>query len=654
MTQEQFEALVQRLEVFSQKYPQQYQFRVGCIALLGYSYMVTILVIAIALLYGSIACFMAFIATAHSVSGAALKGLLILVAFLFVIIFAIFKAIWDALTIKIPTPTGLALSPKQVPELTKLVARLSQDIGINNLKRILVVPEFNASVIQIPQFGVFGIVHNYLVIGLPLLQSLTPNQFIAVLAHEFGHLSENHSKFESWIYRMSVAYSKLLDRRDREQSGGYLFTVFLNWYVPFLNAYSFVLRRRNEYIADSFAVKVAGASTAAHALMLSDIYALRIDETFWPEVYGMVPTVAEPPQNIFDRLATFVQTEIEPTTASELLDRCLAQKTSYHDTHPSLQDRLKAIGYLNTTYTQAKLPPITNNNAARKYLGAAHDPIVKQVNEVWYESVLSNWQERNSYIQAANAGLVELAQKAQDEGLTADETLQLACWTAEFKEVVDGIALLENGIEKYPDRADFYYALGLILLDDTQDRSAIAKFETAMAMNPSYIIPICEKLYHLAQKTDSKQLAEQCIATIDRHANSLTDARQERSTLSDRDEIECHQFTSETISMLVDRLQQFPEVKAAYLVRKSVKTFDKIPHYFLVVVYEHSWLALSTADRNESLLYQKLYQSIDLPEHYTLLLGLKSNLQDKTKLVKKLRKLPQSLVFDRQHQLIKS
>jgi Zn-dependent protease with chaperone function len=654
LTQAQFEALVHRLEVFSQKHPAQYRFRVGFVAAIGYGYILAIFVIAIVLFCGSISSFVAFVSSAKHLSAGAIKILLVVVAFLFVVITAIFKAIWDALTTKIPTPMGLALNPKQVPELAKLIDRLSQEIGINNLKRILVVPEYTASVVQIPQFGVFGSVHNYLVIGLPLLQSLTPSQFIAVLAHEFGHLSENHGKFGAWIYRLSGAYSKLLAQTEQNQRGGSILSIFLYWYVPFLNAYSFVLRRRNEYIADSFAVKVTGASSTAHALILSDIYALGINEKFWPEVYGLVKTVAEPPQNIFDRLETFLKDGLEVVTATELLDRCLAEKTSYHDTHPSLHDRLSAIGYLNTTYTQAKLPPLTEKNAAKKFLGTARESIVQQVNEVWYQSVLPSWQERNTYIQTANEGLVTLEQKAQDDGLTADETLQLACWTAEFKEINDGIYILESGIEKYPDRSDFYYSLGLIFLDDSQFQSALAKFEIAMELNPNYIIPICEKLYVLAQRTDSKQLAQQCLETIDRYGNSLTAARQERMNLTERDEIEVHDFSAEIISVLVDRLLQFPDIRTAYLVRKSVKNFENIPHYFLIVVYQYPWHKLSSSPQDAPILHQKICDAIELPADYTLLLGRKGNLENQAGIVRKLQKMPRTIVFDRQRQLVKN
>ena len=68
--------------------------------------------------------------------------------------------------------------------------------------------EFNACIVQIPRFGLFGGARNYLVIGLPLMQTLTVEQFAAVLAHEYGHLSGAHGHFSAWIYRLRVTWSR--------------------------------------------------------------------------------------------------------------------------------------------------------------------------------------------------------------------------------------------------------------------------------------------------------------------------------------------------------------------------------------------------------------------------------------------------------------
>jgi Zn-dependent protease with chaperone function len=649
VTNAKFEALVKRLEVFARNHPQGYQLLVGVIAILGYAYMVTIIAVAILLLILAITGFLAMIKSAGSSGniGVMVKFLIIIVAMLGIIIVFVFQAIWTALTIKSPLPVGLPLNRKEFPELAQLVDRLARDIGVDNLKRIFLVPEFNASVVQIPKYGAFGFADNYLMIGLPLLQSVSPKQLIAILSHEFGHLSSNHSKFETWIYRLSIAYSKLLANSNSQDSSGAIFKVFLNWYAPLLNAYSFVLRRRNEYQADHIAVKIAGASNTADALILIDVYALNLHEQFWSMVYQSVQEEAVPPPDVFARLGSFVKTEIEIDQAQELLDRCLSEQTNYADTHPCLLDRLQAIGYT----SKVKLPPQTNQTAAEKYLGNSLVAVTQQLNDVWHQSVLPTWQERHQYIQTSKLAMLELQQKAQNDGLTADELLQLACWTGEFAETQAAIGMLERGLEQYPDRGDFNYNLALMLLETDNTAAAINQFDRAMQLEPEYIPSICERLHLIAYRAQDKVIADRCQMMIDRHIESLSAARQERINIDKNDRLELHDLPADEIDRLCTLINGFPEIKNAYLVRKDVKKFDHKPHYFLIVIFHYPWYKFVENESVGPILYHKISHAVELSASYTLLIFAKGIYGTKAGVIKKLKQMPHASIFAQRDRL---
>ena len=143
MTNAKFEALVKRLEVSARKNPRGYQLLVGAIAILGYAYIVAIVAVAILLLILTVTGFLAIIKSTSGSGniGVAIKFFIIIVVMLLTIIAFVFQAIWKALTIKIAPPVGLPLNRKEFPELAQLVDRLAREIGIENLRRILLVPE---------------------------------------------------------------------------------------------------------------------------------------------------------------------------------------------------------------------------------------------------------------------------------------------------------------------------------------------------------------------------------------------------------------------------------------------------------------------------------------------------------------------------------
>jgi Zn-dependent protease with chaperone function len=645
VTNAKFEALVKRLEVFARKNPNGYKLLVGAVAILGYAYMVAIVAVAILLTIVTIAGFLAIIRSTNSVNSVTLKFFFIIIAVLIVPIAVVFQAIWTALTIKVSPPVGLPLNRKTFPELAQLVDRLAREIGVENLKRIFLVPEFNASVVQIPKYGAFGFADNYLMIGLPLLQSISPNQLTAILAHELGHLSSNHSKFDAWIYRLSIAYSKLLENSTSQESSGRIFKVFLNWYVPVLNAYSFVLRRRNEYVADNFAVKIAGANSTADALILIDVYALNLSEQFWSIVYQSVHEESVPPQDVFARLGSFVKEEIEIDKAQELLERCLSEKTNYADTHPCLLDRLQAIGYTH----KINLPPLTNLTAAEKYLGKSLDSVTQQLNDVWHQSVLPTWQERYQYIQTSKSAMLQLQHKAQNDGLSADELLQLACWTGEFDETTDAIGMLERGLEQYPDRGDFNYNLAIMLLETSDMASAITKFERAMQLEPEYIPSICERLYLISYRAQDREIADRCETAIERNIESLSAARQERINFDKNDRLEPHNLPTDEIDRLCVLINGFPEIKNAYLVRKYVKNFGHKPHYFLIIIYHYPWYKFVDNESAGSILYQKIFDEVELSASHTLMMFALGNYGNKAGIIKKLHHMPNASIFARRN-----
>jgi tetratricopeptide (TPR) repeat protein len=458
----------------------------------------------------------------------------------------------------------------------------------------------------------------------------------------FNSLSSNHSKFETWIYRLSIAYSKLIENSNSQDSSGAIFKVFLKWYVPVLNAYSFVLRRRNEYMADNFSVKIAGATSTADALILSDVYALNLNEQFWSMVYQSVHEESAPPQDIFARLGSFVKEDIEIDKAQDLLERCLLEKTNYADTHPCLLDRLQAIGYTN----KINLPQFSDLTAAEKYLGKSLDSVTKRLNDVWHQSILPTWQERYQYIQTSKSAMLQLQQKAQNDGLTADEFLQLACWTGEFAETIDAIEMLEDGLEQYPDRGDFNYNLALMLLESDM-ASAITRFERAMQLEPEYIPSICDRLSIISYGAKDREIADRCQTIIDRNIESLSAARAERINIDKTDRLEPHNLATDEIDLLCDLINSFPEVKNAYLVRKDVENFDHKPHYFLMIIYHYPWYKFVDAEAAVPILYQKIFNAVELSVSHTLLIFPRENYGNKAGVIKKIKQMPHASIFNR-------
>src|SRR5262245_29003654 len=258
MTAEAWDLLVRRLEAKAKSEPRSYRLRVALLAALGYAVIAGALIVAVA----GLALSLLFAAR----EPAAFKLVFLFGPLAWVIV--------RALPVKLPPPEGLELSRHEAPELFALVDGLRKQLSAPRIHHLLVDGELNASVAQIPRLGAFGPSRNYLVVGLPLLDALSPDEFRAVLAHELGHVSARHGRFSAWVYRLRQTWARIQASLDEQRHwGAGVFRRFFRWYSPYFGAFSFVLAREQEYEADRAAAEAAGPQAAATALSRLEIAA---------------------------------------------------------------------------------------------------------------------------------------------------------------------------------------------------------------------------------------------------------------------------------------------------------------------------------------------------------------------------------------------
>lgn len=157
LNQEQFDRLIQRLERFAEKQPSAYKFSVALFTLLGYSYIILILVITLALL----AALVWLGLNSQPTNARAIAGAVQAFIFLLALGWVLLRSLW----VSFPPPNGLALRRKDVPSLFTFVDELSSQLQAPRFHHILLTEEFNAGVTQRPRLGLFGWHQNYLIVS---------------------------------------------------------------------------------------------------------------------------------------------------------------------------------------------------------------------------------------------------------------------------------------------------------------------------------------------------------------------------------------------------------------------------------------------------------------------------------------------------------
>ena len=142
LTQQQFEALVGRLEQNATRNPKRYRLTLGAFATLGYLYIFAILFALIGVAAALI------VAIVSSKAYALVKILIPIVVFIGIVA----RTLW----VKIVPPTGLPLERGEYPELFSAIDEVRRVTRAPVVHVLLLTNELNAAVVQVPRLGVFG------------------------------------------------------------------------------------------------------------------------------------------------------------------------------------------------------------------------------------------------------------------------------------------------------------------------------------------------------------------------------------------------------------------------------------------------------------------------------------------------------------------
>lgn len=592
MNDQQFETLVGKLERQAQNQPGRYRRKVLLLALLGNAYVGAILLLGVALL-------VALIASIMLLKAFAVKLIIPLGVFLWMIL----KALW----VKVDPPAGYEVDARQAPDLFALVDELRRRLRAPRFHHVLVTDEFNAGVVQSPRLAILGWHRNDLMIGLPLMKALTVEQFKAVLAHEFGHLSKGHGRMSNWIYRQRKRWSNLLAVLDaRKSQGSFLFKPFLNWFAPYFNAYSFPLARANEYEADAASVRLTSPRAAAEALTGINVVASYLSERYWPQIYKQADEQPRPGFAPYFAMGQSVVSDVDKLSAEAWLERAMARQTDSADTHPALHDRLKAIG----EPPRLALPAVAQT--ADHLLGGALEVVTAHFDRRWQNDVSSSWGEHYRQVQDGRRQLAELNGRFESG---AELTGQEAYDRARLTETIgnnpdDALAQFKILHERVPNDAVICMSLGARLLS-REDASGGALVERAMRLDESATAKGCELLRDYHWRIGGKEEARAWHQRLIERLRLQEAAHEERNQVLLRDKFVRHGLSDEALAELRDALKAIPGLRKAYFVRKRVSHFTHQPCYVLGFCVT-PWFKLHRKRRAREVL-RRIQESVHFP-----------------------------------------
>lgn len=264
---------------------------------------------------------------------------------------------------RLPDPELYVMTKSAEPFLFSFINAVCKAIRAPMPDKIELIPDCNASARKTK--GLLKIYGKSLVlqIGIPLIAGLKISELTGILTHEFAHFRQGAGmmlnniiySINDWFFEV-VYGTDGIDRflSDSAEDSGWAMALILNfarmsawlskkilWVLMIIGlAASRFQSRHMEFNADKYAARVAGSKSFENALMELTLLELTSQKT-WHDIaensFKADDIEAYPESMRLNR------SRIDRQTVNRIKTELMLQKTKWHDTHPSLKDRIGGI-----------------------------------------------------------------------------------------------------------------------------------------------------------------------------------------------------------------------------------------------------------------------------------------------------------------------
>jgi hypothetical protein len=282
----------------------------------------------------------------------------------------------NILNIDFAAMPGLKIKRKSAGRLFQLLDDIKAEYPQPKIHQIIITEQFELKLVKIPRFGIPIFTHNTMVIGLPLMLTLSPNQFKCLLTREIIQYSKNRHKFANWFNQLRESWDRYrIVLKQRACIGHQVLYGFFTLYSPIYKAISLPAHINDELNADRNALDLINSDELLSAFQAKLIARLYIEKCFWPEISKFNCTVSP-----FSRLYRAAKTALSRNNSETWLQQQNLFVDNIGHDYPTLQQRMENLGS-----TSIKLPPDLAQTAADYYFQNHLAKIIGMSDNNWLE-----------------------------------------------------------------------------------------------------------------------------------------------------------------------------------------------------------------------------------------------------------------------------
>ena len=222
-----------------------------------------------------------------------------------------------------------------------------------------------------------------LIIGLPVLLTMSPLYFRALLARRIGQLSTKHTPVSTRLYFLNDIWLQFKDSCKQSKNKfaqilGYFFQV----YSPAYQTILMPLLQGEELEADSYGMDLINDNDMNECLVYEEVVTQFLKNKFWPKIYHLAKRSKTPEFMPYSQMTKVVKAGITDCEISETIQTALKLDINHPSPFPSLKKRLNHLGH-----ASPRPPKRLAKTAAEYFLGNSQEKIIQLFDKRWLKTL---------------------------------------------------------------------------------------------------------------------------------------------------------------------------------------------------------------------------------------------------------------------------
>lgn len=291
---------------------------------------------------------------------------------------------YRAARLKIAPPTGLTLSEDKAPELFGQVRVLHARYKRPDIPRIVITPRYEVDIIKTPRWVLPIWSSNTIVIGLPVLQSLSPQQLDCMVARRIGQFSKRDNLLTNWLYQLRQAWQQIRTATAKNKATGIEpLRWFFALYTPLYSGVSAYAASLDELHADYYAMQLYNDQEVLDMVTSDALCRWYLEKRYWPAVYKISAAgkVLPAPHS---KMASAIHTNLKGDKLLILIREMLQHQPRWNEPLPSFKSRIENIGH-----DKPRVPDFSGETAGTHYLGKSMDGIITVIDKSWRTALIN-------------------------------------------------------------------------------------------------------------------------------------------------------------------------------------------------------------------------------------------------------------------------